>query len=218
MPRSMVTVKVPDKNQSIARREDSREAILEAALILFTEKGYEGTSIDDIRTASGFRSKASLYTHFKSKEEISSALIKRILEKIDRVIVTAEKSSIGGPLSRFKNVFQAYIEWAFHHRQEFAFRIIRAQELRMLTGHYDFQGETFDQSTFIYPTIIDILESLRADYTVRTIENAALFHMAIGAISRAVIDADTFGDVSVAEKADLVFQVCVGIVFNNSPA
>jgi AcrR family transcriptional regulator len=211
----MVVTKVPVKIQPIARREDSREAILEAALTLFTEKGYEGTSIDDIRTEVGFRSKASLYTHFTSKEEISNALIKRILEKIDKVIVSAEKSSKNDHLSRFKNVFRAYIEWALNHRQEFAFRIIRAQELRMLTGHYDFQGESFDQSTFIYPTIIQILEDLRADHPVRLIENAALFHMAIGAISRAVIDVDAFGDISIAEIVDLIFQVCVGIVFNH---
>jgi AcrR family transcriptional regulator len=211
----MVTTKAPVKIQPMARREDSREAILEAALILFTDKGYEGTSIDDIRTEVGFRSKASLYTHFTSKEEISNALIKRILAKIDQVIVSAEKSSKNDHLSRFKNVFQAYIEWALNHRQEFAFRIIRAQELRMLTGHYDFQGESFGQSTYIYPTIIHILESLRADYPVRPIENAAIFHMAIGAISRAVIDADSFGDINVTEKVDLVFQVCVGIVFSH---
>jgi AcrR family transcriptional regulator len=210
----MVTIKSPVESKPMARRKGSREAILEAALTLFIEKGYEGTSIDEIRAEAGFRSKASLYTHFRSKEEISNALIKRILEKIDQVIFDAEKSSEKDPLSRFNYVFRAYIEWAFNHRKEFAFRIIRAQELRMLTGHYDFQGKAFDQSTFIYPTIIHILESLRADYPVRPIENAALFHMAIGAISRAVIDSNTFGDNSIADRIDLVFQVCSGIVFS----
>ncbi|NJQ97005.1 MAG: helix-turn-helix transcriptional regulator [Hydrococcus sp. CSU_1_8] len=52
--------------------QDSREVILEVALKLFTKKGYEGTSIDEIRETAGFKSKASLYNHFKNKEKFQT--------------------------------------------------------------------------------------------------------------------------------------------------
>src|SRR5258708_39218199 len=50
------------------RTSHGRDGILQAALQLFSRRGYDATSIDDIRRAAGFKSKASLYTHFKSKE------------------------------------------------------------------------------------------------------------------------------------------------------
>ncbi|RDI95000.1 TetR/AcrR family transcriptional regulator [Meiothermus sp. QL-1] len=47
----------------------TRDCILEEAARLFTEKGYEATSVQDIAQALGL-SKAALYHHFRSKEEI----------------------------------------------------------------------------------------------------------------------------------------------------
>ncbi|WP_117236871.1 TetR/AcrR family transcriptional regulator [Thermus sediminis] len=47
----------------------TRTRILEEAAKLFTEKGYEATSVQDIAQALGL-SKAALYHHFRSKEEI----------------------------------------------------------------------------------------------------------------------------------------------------
>ena len=61
-----------------------KERILQVALELFTKLGYEATSVEDIREAVGFKSKASLYAHFKSKQAISENLTKRILGQIER--------------------------------------------------------------------------------------------------------------------------------------
>lgn len=47
----------------------TRDRILEEAARLFTEKGYEATSVQDIAQALGL-SKAALYHHFRGKEEI----------------------------------------------------------------------------------------------------------------------------------------------------
>ena len=48
---------------------DRRAAILETAARLICEKGYEGTSIQDIADASGL-TKAGLYHHIRSKEHL----------------------------------------------------------------------------------------------------------------------------------------------------
>ncbi|MGC8905544.1 TetR/AcrR family transcriptional regulator [Thermus sp.] len=47
----------------------TRDRILEEAAKLFTEKGYEAASVQDLAQALGL-SKAALYHHFGSKEEI----------------------------------------------------------------------------------------------------------------------------------------------------
>jgi len=50
-------------------RETKRQAILETAYQLFSTQGFEGTSISEITTRVG-GSKATLYSHFHSKEEL----------------------------------------------------------------------------------------------------------------------------------------------------
>lgn len=56
--------------------EQTLEKILDASTKLFIEKGYEQTSIQDILDTLSL-SKGGLYHHFKSKEEILSAVMKR---------------------------------------------------------------------------------------------------------------------------------------------
>ncbi len=61
---------------------NTKQEILETALELFSVKGYEATSISQIAEAVGIR-KASLYSHFGSKQEILDALVREVLEEYD---------------------------------------------------------------------------------------------------------------------------------------
>jgi AcrR family transcriptional regulator len=53
---------------------DRRAAILQAAMEAFAQTGYHGTSIDDIAQAAGI-SKALIYEHFTSKQDLHATLI-----------------------------------------------------------------------------------------------------------------------------------------------
>ena len=61
--------------------EETVKLILEQALQLFLEKGYENTSIQDIINNLGGLSKGAIYHHFKSKEEIFEAVCQKIGEE-----------------------------------------------------------------------------------------------------------------------------------------
>lgn len=52
----------------------TKDKILDAALTLFAENGYNGTSVEQIAKAVGIKA-PSLYKHYKSKEDILNALI-----------------------------------------------------------------------------------------------------------------------------------------------
>jgi AcrR family transcriptional regulator len=56
---------------------DTRQRILDVALDLFTEQGYDGTSLRQIAEQLGV-TKAALYYHFESKEDILMALHMRL--------------------------------------------------------------------------------------------------------------------------------------------
>jgi AcrR family transcriptional regulator len=55
---------------------DRREQILQTAQKLFAEKGFRGTSLNDVANRLGFRQQA-VYHYFRSKEEILYELIDR---------------------------------------------------------------------------------------------------------------------------------------------
>ena len=59
-------------------RGNTKQEVLEAALELFSVQGFEATSISQIAGAVGIR-KASLYSHFESKQAILDALVKEVL-------------------------------------------------------------------------------------------------------------------------------------------
>jgi AcrR family transcriptional regulator len=59
------------------QRKSTHERILDVALDLFLEKGYDKTSLREIAEQLGF-SKAALYYHFASKDDIFMALHNRL--------------------------------------------------------------------------------------------------------------------------------------------
>jgi AcrR family transcriptional regulator len=69
---------------------ETRAEILRVALALFTERGYEGTSIRDIAEALGI-TKSSLYYHFDGKEAIIRALVGDRREEIDEFLAWIEE-------------------------------------------------------------------------------------------------------------------------------
>ena len=59
---------------------NTKQAILEASLDLFSVQGFEATSISQIAGAVGIR-KASLYSHFENKQAILDAIVKDVLDQ-----------------------------------------------------------------------------------------------------------------------------------------
>lgn len=59
--------------------EETIKLILDTATRLFTEKGYEKTTIQDIVNELDGLSRGAIYHHFASKEAIVDGVIKRLL-------------------------------------------------------------------------------------------------------------------------------------------
>src|SRR5688500_6894985 len=66
-------------------RPDTRARIQAVALDLFTEQGYDATSLREIAESLGV-TKAALYYHFKSKEEIVDSFSADQLVKLNKII------------------------------------------------------------------------------------------------------------------------------------
>jgi AcrR family transcriptional regulator len=79
--------------------EETKAEILRVSLELFTEKGFEGTSIRDIAVALGV-TKSSLYYHFPSKEAIIRALLSGRRDEIDGLLAWVDTQPTGPDLLR----------------------------------------------------------------------------------------------------------------------
>src|SRR5277367_6636094 len=66
-------------------RTDTRARIQQVAVELFTEHGYESTSLREIAERLDV-TKAALYYHFKSKEDIVVSLVEDYFGQIDSLI------------------------------------------------------------------------------------------------------------------------------------
>jgi AcrR family transcriptional regulator len=66
-------------------RPDTRERIQSVALELFAEQGYDKTSLREIAERLDV-TKAALYYHFKSKEDIVTSLVEDYFGQIDQLV------------------------------------------------------------------------------------------------------------------------------------
>jgi AcrR family transcriptional regulator len=72
-----------------AERGDTRSRIQEVAFELFAEQGYEKTSLREIADRLGV-TKAALYYHFKSKDEIVTSIVGDFMAQIDDLVSWAD--------------------------------------------------------------------------------------------------------------------------------
>ena len=93
--------------------EERRSAILDAALTAFSQKGYHATSLDDIAREAGV-SKALIYEHFASKQELHADLIARnareLTQRVAGALSGVEIESTVDRLATGLEAFFAFVE------------------------------------------------------------------------------------------------------------
>lgn len=77
-----------------ARRTDTRAQIRDVALEMFAERGYDGTSLREIAERLGI-TKAAVYYHYKTKEEIVGSLFDEFLLGVDEIVEWAQDEGPG---------------------------------------------------------------------------------------------------------------------------
>ena len=90
--------------------EQTRNFILETAFRLFIEKGYERTSIQDIIDQLGGLSKGAIYHHFKSKEDILTAVCERMTDESNQLLLDIrDRPGLTGQ-EKLKLIFRASLD------------------------------------------------------------------------------------------------------------
>jgi AcrR family transcriptional regulator len=91
------------------RRTDTRERVLSVALGLFARQGYAATSLREIAEQLGV-TKAALYFHFRTKEEIFTAILRGYLDGITALVAAAERPLTAAAQERLLRGFATHQE------------------------------------------------------------------------------------------------------------
>ena len=106
-------VQEPEREQKKAK---TRKAILEAAVQLFSKKGFDKTSIDELAKEAGI-GKGTIYTYFKTKTDILKAFCEDELDYIHSEL--ASKTNPNAPfLDQIHTIFYAVKTWKLLEKQE----------------------------------------------------------------------------------------------------
>jgi AcrR family transcriptional regulator len=115
----------PERSRSAATAhgELSRERILAAAISLFSERGFAGTSVADVCERAGVV-KTALYWHFQSKEGLLDAALARVAEAwIEQIRASVDE--VTGLEARLER-FMAGLRWLVTERSETLLLILGA--------------------------------------------------------------------------------------------
>ena len=105
---------------------ERRRQLLEVALQVFADKGFYGTSMNEVAEAAGV-TKPVLYQHFTSKEALYRELVDELGTRLERAIVEGVADA-DGPRQQVEAGFHAYFRWAT--REGPAFRVLFAEHNR----------------------------------------------------------------------------------------
>jgi AcrR family transcriptional regulator len=87
--------------------DETRERLTMTALRLFSEKGYESTSVSDILKAAGANS-GSLYHFFPTKQDLLLEVLRRYRDGIEPMLLAPAWAGVDDPIERVFALLSAY--------------------------------------------------------------------------------------------------------------
>jgi AcrR family transcriptional regulator len=140
---------------------DTRSRIKAVALDLFLEQGYEGTSLREIAERLGV-TKAALYYHFKSKDEIVNSFIADRLDRVAELIAWARTR----PMDRAgrRELIRRYLDEfrAEEHHRMMRFFEQNQPAMKRISGAEGLRGRMMEVIELITPPGVRPADRIRA--------------------------------------------------------
>ncbi len=143
--RTLAGGRTPANGDDAARRKRDRGAkrqkIFDAALSVFSERGFHHATMDDIAQASGV-AKGTLYRHFRSKDD----LLEQLLRATSSALVTRFAEAFGDDSDILEQIETFIRSWlAFIEENHVLYRLIQVEGLSAPAG----------RKTTIYEYLLD---------------------------------------------------------------
>ena len=171
--------------------ENKYDAILDAALQLFVERGFYGTAVPLVAERAGVAA-GTIYHYFTSKEAMVNALFRHWKEAIARTIYTAFPAT-AAPREQFKTIWMKMAEFALANPKAFAFL-----ELHHHAPYLDKESQALDQSLKNFGVIF--VTAAQKAGVIKKFEPMLLMELVFGAFN-GMFRAHLEGRVTLDEKA-----------------
>lgn len=160
-------------------RSAGEQAILDAAVRLFSTHGFDGVSMRTIADAAGV-SKSNIYHHFRSKDELYLAIMQSSAARLAELVDTLAEGA--GPFpQRLRAFARAHMEHLFGH----------ATTVRLLLREV-FTGRDKWQRLLIDHVVGDIVRRLRAIFEKGQAEGALRPDVDPGLCAMQILGGDFF--------------------------
>ena len=156
----------------LTKAEQTTKFIIETVAPIFSKKGYAGTSMSDITTATGL-TKGAIYGNFKNKEAISIAAFKKnINDLLKRIVKYQERGTT--PLEKLILITDFYRNYGDHSKDLGGCPILN---IGVDANHQD--TKLLEQVQFIINktqhNIVKLVELAKAEGEVRKEVNSVKF-------------------------------------------
>lgn len=157
---------------------DTRQRLLDVAMVLISQHGFAGTSLQMIADELGF-TKAAIYYHFRARDQLLIALMEPLLHQIRRVVESAESHRT--PRTQMDAMVQGFASVVARNRSLAAVMVFDPSVHRVLQSQPEW-GDLIARQL----TLLTQLESGNAGI----IKATAVFTGLAGAATGAPIDVD----------------------------
>lgn len=140
-------------------QKSTKERILEAALTLFSEKGYDGVGVDQIAQAVGIKGPA-LYKHFSGKEDVLDTLIDEVSAHYYQNFGAVENIRVPQSLDELKAMGIGQLQFTLHDpniikiRKLLTIEQFRNDRFRILATKHFLTGLE-EMYTYVFSKMID---------------------------------------------------------------
>ncbi|GAB4268450.1 MAG: hypothetical protein Kow0080_11380 [Candidatus Promineifilaceae bacterium] len=148
----------------------TRERILDAALNIFSKKGYHDTRLDEIVTESD-TSKGSIYFHFPNKERLFLALVDQFADLLERRVQEAIAHEETG-MARVEIALRTVVDTFGKYRRPAKILLVQAVGL----------GSTFEEKRL---EVNDRFAGLIASYLQEAVEKGEITAVDLEVVSHA---------------------------------
>ena len=184
-----------DKNPAQRRRDSyTVETLLAVTVQVFNERGYDGTSMEDLSRAAGI-SKSSIYHHVRGKEELLSLAVGRALDGLF-AILDEPGAANGTAAARLEHVVRRTTEvliaelpyvtlllrvrgntaaekWALQRRREFDHHVAELLAAAVSSGELRSDVDPRLATRLIFGMVNSLVEWYRPETDGRTPEQIA---------------------------------------------
>lgn len=161
-------------------KEETRKKILEAAIDVFSDKGYNGALVDDITKRSD-TSKGAFYFHFPSKKSIFKALLGTL---VDRIVAEVEKAveEESGAASKIGAALETVLQIFSRHEKATRLLFLEATGLGKA-----FDREVFEAHQKFAAVIAKHLQNAVADGSIAPLDTNLTSYAWLGAIHEVML-------------------------------